>query len=105
MGQIRNTKIREELNIFNLNYKIIKSRSQWKYPVQRMEDRRTPKKIITYTPRRRRKIGRPQLNRGTSILFKRTEQTTHGLIHVDYDDDSYDDYDDDDDYAMKMYGD
>jgi hypothetical protein len=27
---IRNTKIREELNIFNLNAKIIKSRSQWK---------------------------------------------------------------------------
>jgi hypothetical protein len=29
-GQIRNTKIKEELNIFNLNTKIIKSRSQWK---------------------------------------------------------------------------
>jgi hypothetical protein len=29
--EIRNTKIREELNIFNLNDKIIKSRSQCKY--------------------------------------------------------------------------
>jgi hypothetical protein len=32
--QIRNTKIREELNIFNLNNKILKSRSQWKYHMQ-----------------------------------------------------------------------
>jgi hypothetical protein len=60
-GQIRNTKIREELNIFNLNDKILKSRSQWKYHVQRMEDTRIPKKILTYTPKRRRNIGRPQL--------------------------------------------
>jgi hypothetical protein len=37
--QIENTKIREELNIFNLNAKSIKSRSQWKNHVQRMEDR------------------------------------------------------------------
>jgi hypothetical protein len=44
-GQIRNTKIREELNIFNLNNKIIKYISQWKYQVQRMEGRRIPKKF------------------------------------------------------------
>jgi hypothetical protein len=44
--QLRNTKIREELNIFNLNDKIIKSRSQYKYRVKRMEDRRIPKKIL-----------------------------------------------------------
>jgi hypothetical protein len=37
--QIRCTKIREELNIFTLNGKIIKSTSQWKYHVQQMEDR------------------------------------------------------------------
>jgi hypothetical protein len=58
--QVRNTKIIEELNIFNLNTKVIKSRSQWKCHVQRMEDRRIPKKILTYNPKRKRNIGRPQ---------------------------------------------
>jgi tRNA threonylcarbamoyladenosine modification (KEOPS) complex Cgi121 subunit len=33
-NQIRNTKIREELNIVILNAKIIKSRSQWKHNMQ-----------------------------------------------------------------------
>jgi hypothetical protein len=51
-GQIRNTKIREELNIFNLNAKIIKSRPEWKYHLQRMEGRRIAKKILTHEPRR-----------------------------------------------------
>jgi hypothetical protein len=59
--QIRNTKIREELNIFNLNAKIMNSRSQWKYHVQRMEDRRILKKILTCNPKRRLNVGRPQL--------------------------------------------
>jgi hypothetical protein len=36
--QIRNTKIGEELNVFNLNNKFIKLRSQWKYHFIRMED-------------------------------------------------------------------
>jgi hypothetical protein len=59
--QIKDTKIKEELNISKLNAKIIKSRSQWKYHVQRMEARRIPKKILTYNPKRKRNIGRPQL--------------------------------------------
>jgi hypothetical protein len=36
--RIRNTKIREELNIFNINNKFLKSRSQWKYHVLRQTD-------------------------------------------------------------------
>jgi hypothetical protein len=60
-GQIINTKIREEIKTFNLNNKIIKSRSPWKYRVLRLEDRRIPKKILTCNPKRRRNIGRPQL--------------------------------------------
>jgi hypothetical protein len=59
--QIKNNKIREELNIFNLNAKIIKSRSQRKYHVQQMDNRRTPKKILTYNTKRKRNTGRPQL--------------------------------------------
>jgi hypothetical protein len=59
--QIRNTKIREGLNIFNLDDKILKSRSRWKYHVQRMEDRRMPKKILTHNPKGRRSIGCLQL--------------------------------------------
>jgi hypothetical protein len=33
-NHIRNIKIMEELNIFNLNNKILKLRSDWKYHVQ-----------------------------------------------------------------------
>jgi hypothetical protein len=41
--QMRNTKIREQVNnIFNLNHKILKSGSQLEIS-QRMEDRRIPK--------------------------------------------------------------
>jgi hypothetical protein len=48
---------REELKIFNLNAKILKSRSQWKYHVHRVEDERIPKKTVTYSynPKRRKK--------------------------------------------------
>jgi hypothetical protein len=45
--QTINTKIREELNIFNLNAKIIISRLRWRCHVQQMDDRRIPKKILT----------------------------------------------------------
>jgi hypothetical protein len=59
--QIRNSKIREKLNIFNSNDEILHFRSLWKNHVLRMEKGRIPKKILTYNPRRRRGIGRPQL--------------------------------------------
>jgi hypothetical protein len=57
--QMRNTEIREELNIFNRNAIIIKSRSQWKYHVQRTEHRTIAKTILTYSPGRKRNTGRP----------------------------------------------
>jgi hypothetical protein len=50
---------KEELNIFNLNDKIIKSKSQWKYHMQLMKDRLIWKKILTYKPKRKRNIRRP----------------------------------------------
>jgi hypothetical protein len=55
--QIRSTKIREELNIFNLNAKVIKSKSTWLYHVQRMEEKRIPKKVPSYNRKRKRNMG------------------------------------------------
>jgi hypothetical protein len=52
-----------------------------------MEKGRIPKKILTYNPRRRRGIGRPQLRWRTSILYKRMERAKYGLILEDDDDD------------------
>jgi hypothetical protein len=43
-----NSKIRDELNISNSNYKILNFRSQWKNRVLRREDGRIPKKNLTY---------------------------------------------------------
>jgi hypothetical protein len=60
IDQIRNSKISEELKIFNSNDKILNFRSQWKNYVLRMEDEQIPKKILTYNPRGRRYIGRLQ---------------------------------------------
>jgi hypothetical protein len=45
--QTEYTKIRETLKIFNLNNKILKSRSQCKYHVQQTEYGRIPKKIFS----------------------------------------------------------
>jgi hypothetical protein len=59
----------------NLNAEIIKFRSQWKYHVQRVEDRRISKKILTYNTKRKRNIRSPQL---------RDQHTLHedGTDHV-----------------------
>jgi hypothetical protein len=43
---MRNTKIREELNVFNVSKKKLKSRSQWKHDVLRVQDRRIPGRAI-----------------------------------------------------------
>jgi hypothetical protein len=51
-----------------------------------MEDKWIPKKTLTYNPKRRQNVGCPQI----SIHFKRTEQTTSGLINDDDDDDDDD---------------
>jgi hypothetical protein len=51
--QVRNTKIGEELNIFNLNNKVLKSRSH------ATTGRRISKKILTCNPKRRKNIKTP----------------------------------------------
>jgi hypothetical protein len=75
----RPDKIMEELNMLNAN--VIKSRSQWKYHVQRMEDRWIAKKILSYNPKRKQNIGHPQLRWRSQHTLQETEQTRHGLIH------------------------
>jgi hypothetical protein len=57
--QVRSTKIREELNIFNVSNKILKSRSEWKYHVLRMADRRIQKKIFDIQPNKTTKHRAP----------------------------------------------
>jgi hypothetical protein len=57
-----------------------------------MEDRRIPKKIQTYNPKKKTKCRTPTVKMGgTSILFNKTERTTHGLIHEEDADDGGDD--------------
>jgi hypothetical protein len=52
-GQVRSTKIRQGLNVFNVNNKTLKSKSHKEYHTLLMEDRRIPKKMLTYNPLRR----------------------------------------------------
>jgi hypothetical protein len=74
--ETRNTRVREELNIFNLNDKIIKSSSQWKNHVHRMDGTRFPKKILTQNRKIKRNIGRPQLRWGEQHTLQE-ERTDH----------------------------
>jgi hypothetical protein len=59
--QIRNTKIKEELDIFNINNKILKSKSQWKYHVQRMEGRADSEENFHITYKKKTKHKTPRV--------------------------------------------
>jgi hypothetical protein len=49
--RIKNTVIRNELNIFNLNNIIRSNRFNWITHVERVEHQRIPKQLLDYTPR------------------------------------------------------
>ena len=56
----RNTEIRNELNVRELNSEIEKYRRKWNDHLHRMENNRIPKIIYKYKPAGRRNIGRPR---------------------------------------------
>ena len=56
----RNTEIREELNVKDVNTTIRNYRQQWKDHLQRMSHERIPKIIHRYRPRGYRDVGRPR---------------------------------------------
>lgn len=56
-----NSKIKEEMTILYVNNTIVKPISQWDYHVLPMDDRQISKYVLTYNPKIRRNIGRPQL--------------------------------------------
>jgi hypothetical protein len=53
MGQIKNTKTMEEMNIYNVNNEILKWGTHWKYHIPWMDNRWIAKKILTYNPKER----------------------------------------------------
>jgi hypothetical protein len=59
--QIRNSLIRNELNIFNLNIIIQNSRLNCVHHIERMEAERIPKELMGYALRGTRSFGRPKL--------------------------------------------
>jgi hypothetical protein len=48
-----------------------------------MEGKRIPKKILTYNPKRKRNIGRPQLRWRDHHTLQKDGKTTNGLFHED----------------------
>jgi hypothetical protein len=64
---ILNYELGKELNIFNHNSTILKSRSEWKDQVSRMEDTQIRKKMLTCNPKTRKN----SQDGWTNILFKR----------------------------------
>ena len=66
IGQKRNSRIREELNVFKLNDKILEYRTNWENHVlimeeSRRQDKKIPRSILFYKPRNKRRVGRPYL--------------------------------------------
>lgn len=55
----RNEEIRQQLNIFTLNDRILNNKTNWESHVLRMDDNRIPKLALKYHPIGRRDIGRP----------------------------------------------
>ncbi|PSN35900.1 hypothetical protein C0J52_26559 [Blattella germanica] len=56
---IRNTTIREELHIYDLNDKIADMKVQWLQHIDRMDPERLTKQVLHYTQTGRRSVGRP----------------------------------------------
>jgi hypothetical protein len=96
--QIRNTVIRNELKIFSVNSRIQNNRLDWIHHVGRMEPERIPMRLMAYTPRGTRSIGRPmsrwkdqpiQQRNGTDrkvqtlmMMMMMMINITNNLIHV-----------------------
>ena len=56
---IRNTTIREELHIYDLNDKIADMKVQWLQHIDRMDPEILTKQVLHYTPTGRCSVGRP----------------------------------------------
>jgi phosphate-selective porin len=64
-----------------------------------MEDRRIPKKILTYNTKTRWNLGSPKLSWRDKHALQEDGTVQHGLFLHDYDDDDNNDDDDDDDVS------
>ena len=60
LDRIRNTDIRTELNILDINQKIKENKNKWKEHVERMHEKRIPAKVRFYQCHGGRDIGRPR---------------------------------------------
>ncbi|KAK7861914.1 hypothetical protein R5R35_009378 [Gryllus longicercus] len=58
--QIRNEDIRKELDIYNINERILENRKEWRRHIERMEEDSIPQLVLNYQPKGRRDIGRPR---------------------------------------------
>ena len=56
----RSSDIREQLDIFNINDKLLQYKINWREHIQRMDDNRLPKKKLNYKPEGRKNIGRSE---------------------------------------------
>ena len=59
--QVSNNDIRNSLEIFNLNERIIDNKERWHAHIQRMDPDRLTKKLLNYSPQGYRDVGRPRI--------------------------------------------
>ena len=61
LDQVSNNDIRNSLEIFNLNERIIDNKERWHAHIQRMDPDRLTKKLLNYRPQGYRDVGRPRI--------------------------------------------
>jgi ribonucleotide reductase alpha subunit len=70
-GQTRNAKIWKELNIFDLNNKILKSRSHWKYHVLQIKKQMNFKENVNIQPKHETKHRAPTVKTDGPTSYSR----------------------------------
>ena len=82
--KIRNNIIKQKMNVTRSLLEDIKTKQlKWYGHVQRMEERRLPKKVMKWSPPGRRKLGRPKLTWAEEIGGLMEEK---GLMEEDWND-------------------
>ena len=83
LDRLRNTRVREDLQVEPLLDSIEKGKLRWYGHVMKMEEQRIPKRYFEWTPTCRRPVGRPRMRwlRGVEDAIERRGSTLHEEIN------------------------
>ncbi|PSN57227.1 hypothetical protein C0J52_05026 [Blattella germanica] len=77
LDQVNNNYIRNSLEIFNLNERIIENKERCHAHIQRMDPNRLTQKLLNYRPQRYRDVGRPRIRWKDALTREWYGQLSH----------------------------